>query len=29
VAIFTTPEGGLMYAASVAGQKFSFRPAQG
>ena len=26
VAIFTMPQGGLMYEASVGGQKFSFRP---
>ena len=29
VAIFTKPKGGLMYEATVAGQKFSFQPVQG
>ena len=28
VAIFTAPQGGLMYEATVAGQKFSFEPRQ-
>jgi hypothetical protein len=27
MAVFTLVKGGLMYSASVAGQKFSYRPA--
>ena len=26
VAVFTLPKGGLMYEASIAGQKFGFKP---
>jgi hypothetical protein len=29
MAVFTVAKGGLMYEASIGGQKFSFKPASG